>query len=422
MAFAALVLAVLLALGVPHAVALGAASMLYVALFTPMDVVAIGQSMFFFLSSYTVMAIPFFIYAGFLMEKTGLMRQLFNFAEALLGWLPGGIGVATILTCMIFAAISGSATAIAATLGLIAIPAMVERGYPRSMAAGMIAIGAGIGLLIPPSLSLILFGIATETSIPDLFLGGVVPGALFGVAMMVVTVVWAITKRLPTSGRFSLARLWRAFWAALPGLGMPAVVLGGIYGGVFTPTEAGAVACAYAIAYGALAERRKFLDQLLPTTKDALNLTTMIFALLASLGLFQFVAANLYWPQTIAEYLVSLKLTPFTFLLGYMIVLIILGTFLEGVAMILLTVPVIFPAALQIGVDPVQLGVLISINVELAAISPPVGLNLYAISGATGIPQPEILRGSTPYFIVACLVMLLVMIFPQLSTWLPSVL
>lgn len=412
-------LLLLLALGVPIGIALGASSMLYLVLYTNMDVVAVGQSLFFFINSFTLMAIPFFIYAGFLMEQTGLIRNLFNFAEALLSWLPGGFGVATIFTCVIFAAISGSSAAMAAALSLIAIPEMLKRGYPKWIAAGIVASGGGIGLLIPPSLAFILYGIATETSISRLFLAGVVPGLTLGFMMFIVTIILAWIYKLPT-GKFEAKRVWRTFVEALPGLGMPVVVLGGLYGGIFTPTEAGAVAVGYGLLYGLIAEREKFIKGFIPATRSALNLTTMMFFMLGSVGMFQFIAANEYWPQQISRIIIGMDLTATSFLFWFLLLLMFLGMFLDAVALILLTVPVIFSAALSVGVDPIHLGVLVAIAAEASVVTPPVGFNLYAVSGVTKIPITVVLRGVAPYFLTDIALIILVILIPEMATWFPK--
>lgn len=419
MVFSGVALLALLAVGVPIAIALGAVSLIYLLFFTPLDLVAIGQSLFFFLNSYTLMAIPFFVTAGFLMERAGLIGDIFDFSQALLGWLPGGLGVAAVFTCVIFASISGSSAAMAATMSLIAIPAMVERGFPRAVAAGIVAAGGGIGLLIPPSLAFILYGIATETSIVRLFLAGIIPGLALAVGMVIVVVVTAAILKLPTEP-FEVRRLLRTGRQALPALGMPVVVLGGLYGGVFTPTEAGAVAVGYAMVIGLLVRRKAFLVQVIPATKNAINITTMIFFILGSVGMFQFVAANQYWPQSIAGQLTALELSPLVFIFGFTLVLLFLGMFLDGVALILLTVPITFPAAMAIGVDPLHLGVIMALMIELAVVTPPVGFNLYAVSGVGKIPIPTVVRGTAPYFAMDVLVLIFVVFFPEMSTWLPS--
>lgn len=401
-------------------IALGVTSVLFI-IFDPMlDARAVAQSFFSFLSSFSLMMVPLFIYAGFLMERTGMVKQLFSFAEALVSWLLGGFGLATIATCVMFSAISGSSVAVASAMSLIAIPEMRARHYPDWLSAGIVSSGGGIGLLIPPSLSLIIYGIATETSIVRLFIAGIIPGLLLGLGM--IFLVLLVARRAPdlTPGRFSPSQLWDSTWAALPGLGMPILVLGGLYGGLFTPTESAAAACGYAMIYGFAKRPREFLRELLPVTARAVNLTAIVFFLMGSVGVFQFVAANHAWPQKLAEVVIAQELGSMQFLFGYLFILLLLGMFLDGLAMILLTVPVVFPVAMSLGIDPVHLGIVVTMGVELSVITPPVGFNLYAVSGISKIPIQTVLRGAMFFFVSDLIVTMAIMFFPELSTWLPD--
>jgi C4-dicarboxylate transporter DctM subunit len=314
MALLASMFTVLLLLAVPIGIVLAGSSLVFI-LFDPMiSPGTVFRSFFNFLSKYTLMAIPFFIFAGFLMERTGLVAKLFRFSDAVIGWVPGGYGFATLLASVIFGAISGSSTAMAAAMGVIAYPEMRKRGYPPWLAAGVIASGGGIAILIPPSILLILFGVLTETSIVDLFFAGVVPGLLLALSDAIVLVFFAWYLKLP-SGRFDLDFMVSATREAWPALLMPVILLGGLYGGFFTPTEAGAAACGYALVYGLLIKRREFLKDLLPVTLRSLNLTSVIFLLLGCVGVFQFVLANKGWAQHLLQWATALDLTAFGFLL-----------------------------------------------------------------------------------------------------------
>ena len=419
---AALLLGILalLSSGVTIGIALCAASMLFI-LFDPMlDARTVSQSFFSFLGSYSLMAVPLFIFAGFLMERTGMVRQLFQFAEALVSWIRGGFGLATVTTCVMFSAISGSSVAVASAMSLIAVPEMRKRNYPDWMSAGIVASGGGIGLLIPPSLSLIIFGVATETSIVRLFMAGVIPGLLLAFGMYVVIIIAASRVSSLTRGKYSLGTLMTSTVGALPGLGMPVLVLGGLYGGLFTPTEAAAAACGYALSYGLISKRGQFLRELLPVAARAMNLTAVVFFLVGSVGVFQFVAANQAWPQELAEMVIEMNLTPLPFLFSYLCLLLILGMFLDGIAMILLTVPVIFPVAQALDIDPVHLGIIVTMGVELSVITPPVGFNLYAVSGIAQIPIQTVLRGAMIFFLSDLIITIIIILVPELSTWLPA--
>ncbi len=416
-----IVVFVLLVIAVPIGIALSASSAVYILIDPLLEPEVIFRAFFNFIGRYSLMAIPLFIFAGFLMERTGLISQLFKFADALVGWMPGGFGVSTILACVLFASISGSSVASAAAMSVIAIPEMKKRGYPDWLSSGIVAGNGGIAILIPPSIILILFGIVTETSIVKLFFAGIIPGLLLALTSIIVVMVISFRIKLPR-GTFSMARLGREFMGALAGLFMPVIILGGLYGGVFTPTEAAAAACGYALIYGLISARGEFIRQLIPITRRALNLTAVILFLVGSVGVFQFLASNLYWPQQITATVTSWGLSQLGFIFAFMGVLLILGCFVDGVAMVLLTVPVVFPIAMALKIDPLHLGVMLTLAVEMSVITPPVGLNLFAVSGTSKIPLTTVMKGSIPFFCADLLTLIIVIFVPATVTWLPSIL
>lgn len=416
-----IVVLVLFVLSVPIGIALSAASAVYILIDPLLEPVIIFKAFFSFIGRYSLMAIPLFIFAGFLMERTGLVAQLFRFADSLVGWMPGGFGVATVLACVLFGAISGSSVAMAAAMSVIAIPEMTKRGYPTWFAGGLVATAGGIAMLIPPSIILILYGIVTETSIVALFFAGVVPGLLLATGNIISVVAIALILKLPR-GTFEKKRLWVEFKGAAPALGMPVLILGGLYGGLFTPTEAAAAACGYAMVYGLATERGRFFAALVPTARRALNLTAVVLFLVGSVGVFQFLAANLYWPQKITEVVTGMGLSQLGFIFAFMGVLMLLGMFVDGIAMVLLTIPVVFPVAVALKIDPIHLAIMLTLAVEMSVVTPPVGLNLFAVSGTAKIPVTLVLKGAVPFFLTDALVLLLVIFYPTLATWLPSVL
>jgi C4-dicarboxylate transporter DctM subunit len=422
MAIVGIVLFVLLLLAVPIGIALSSAAAAYIMVDPLLETTVIFRQFFSFIGRYSLTAIPLFIFAGFLMEKTGLIRQLFAFADSLVGHLPGGFGVATVLACVLFGAISGSSVAMAAAMSVIAIPEMKKRGYPDWLSGGLVATAGGIAILIPPSIPLLIYGIVTETSIVRLFFAGVIPGLLLALGNIITIIAIAIWLKLPRGGRFDAGRVLRESKGAIPALGMPVVILGGLYGGLFTPTEAAAAACGYAMIYGLIVGRGQFIRELLPTAMRAMNLTGIIMFLIGSVGVFQFLAANMYWPQKITDTIVGWGLTPLGFIFAYMGVLLILGMFVDGVAMILLTVPVIFPVAYAMKIDPVALGIMLTLNIEMGVVTPPVGLNLFAVSGTSRIPLQSVIKGTIPFFIGDGVILLAVIFFPELATWLPDLL
>tara|TARA_R110002096_G_scaffold256123_1_gene449388 strand:- start:2721 stop:4007 length:1287 start_codon:yes stop_codon:yes gene_type:complete len=419
MAFLGITMTTLLAFGAPIGVALLGAAILVIMGDDMMSMGTVFRSFFDFTNSYTLMAIPFFIYAGFLMEKTGLISGLFRFADAAVGWLPGGFAYATLIAAVLFGAISGSSTAMAAAMGVIAYPEMIKRDYPKWMAVGVIAGGGGIALLIPPSITLILFGVLTEENIVALFFAGVTPGIMLALsdAVIIVGVAWYL--KLP-AGQFSMRELVRSVWYAWPAMMMPVVILGGLYGGIFTPTEAGAAACAYALIYGLIVKRWAFVKELLPVTQRAVNLTAVVFFLVGCVGVFQFLLANKGWPQDMAAWVGSFGLSSMSFMVLMLAVLLFLSMFLTGVALLVLTVPIIYPISLTLGIDPIHLGILFALAVEMGGVIPPVGLNLFAVSGTTGVPLTLVMKGAIPFLITDGVVLVLILMYPELALWLPE--
>src|SRR5512134_1305731 len=265
-----IVVLVLLVLSVPIGIALSAAAAAFIMGDPLLELNSVFRAFFSFVGKYSLMAIPLFIFAGFLMERTGLVGQLFRFADALVGWMPGGFGVATVLACVLFGAISGSSVAMAAAMSVIAIPEMRKRGYPDWLSGGLVATAGGIAILIPPSIPLLIYGIVTETSVVRLFFAGVIPGLMLALGNIITVIIIALWLKLPRGDAFSGRRLLRESKAGLAALGMPVVILGGLYGGLFTPTEAAAAACGYAMLYGLITGKMTFVRQLLPTAMRAM--------------------------------------------------------------------------------------------------------------------------------------------------------
>ena len=419
MGFLGSALIVLLSLGAPIAMALVAVTVGYIVYDPLLSEAAIFRSFFSFVNKYTLMAIPFFVYAGFLMERTGLIQKLFRLADALIGWLPGGFAYATILSAVMFGAISGSSTAMSAAMGVVAYPEMIKRGYPKWMAAGVIATGGGIAILMPPSITLILYGVLTEESIVKLFFAGMTPAIMLAISDAVIVLTTAYILKLPAT-KFNARELLDALLAAWPALLMPVIVLGGLYGGVLTPTESGAAACAYALIYGLFALHKDFFREAWVATERAVNLTAILFFVLGAVGIFQFLLANKGWPQDIAEWISGMGLSPLGFLAILMVVLLLLSMFLTGVALLVLIVPIIYPVSLTLGIDPIHLGILFALCIEMGAVIPPVGLNLFAVSGTTGVPVTTVMRGSFPFLCTDGCVLILVMLFPIVALWLPN--
>jgi C4-dicarboxylate transporter, DctM subunit len=412
-------LILLLVAGVPIAICLGASTLLYIVIHTDYPLVMLGQSFLFYMHKYSLLSIPFFITAGFIMGETRLIEKLFGFAYELLRWVPGGLGAATMLTAVVFAAFTGSSVAAASTLGAVSYPILQKRDYPPGLATGIITVGGTLGILIPPSWPLILYGIITDTSIAKLFIAGIVPGVVLGLLLIALIVVVSRSKGV-SAERAEAPRIIRALWPAVPGLLMPVLVLGGLYGGFFAPTEAGAVACVYALIYGIVVDRRGFVKAVPGILTQSLRITTMVFFLLGGVGLFNGILSNEYIPQKLAQSVIAMGLSPTVFLFAYMLFLLLLGCLVDASGMIALTVPLVFPTAIAMGIDPIALGILIIVNCELGAITPPMGITLYGVSGVTKVPIETILRGVVPFFLVVMAFLVFLVLNPWMATWLPE--
>lgn len=409
----------LLAFSVPIGLCLTGSSLIHVLFLTDYPATIIGQNFLFFLHKYSLLSVPFFVTAGFIMGHTDLIEKLFRFFHELLKWVPGGLGAATMMTAVIFAAFTGSSLAEASALGLITFPIMKKHGYPDSLSTAIITMGGTLGILIPPSWPLILYGVIADESISKLFIAGIVPGVILGGLLTVVIIIQA--KRLGIATEKSeWSRIFKTFPASIPGLLMPAIVLGGLYGGIFAPTEAGAVACAYGLAYGIIFDRARFMKNLPEIMTQSLRVTAMCFFLLGGVGLFNGILANEYVPQKVTQYVISLGLGHIQFLVVYMVMLMILGCFVDAGGMIGLTVPVVLPTMITMGVDPVALGILIVMNCELGAVTPPIGATLYGVAGVTGVPLETILKGVVPFFFIVMAMLFFLILFPGVSTWLPG--
>jgi len=415
-----LMLFALLAIGAPIGVALGSSAMAYWLVFTNMNPEIAPAVFFEFINSYPLMAAPFFILAGMLMERSKLLDQIFLFFDSVFGWIKGGMGVAGLATAVIFAALTGSAVAAASALTLIVIPRMVAIGHTKEYSAGLVCAGGTLAQLIPPSVWLIIYGVITETSVASLFFAGFIPGLILATWLIILNLIMSRKQPIKlTPFRPQLVR--QRFKYSLAGLGLPVVVLGGLYGGVFTPTEAGAAACAYAIIYGYIANKGRFTRVVIEATKPAMKTTAMLFLLLGCVGIFQSLAANQFWPQELSQFALGLGLNKYTFLFGYIVVGLILGCFLDGLAIIALTVPVVFPIGMAMGVDPLHLGILLVLVCQLGTITPPLGLNVYAVAGVAKMPVYDVLKATMPFFFVVLAFLLMMVFTPGLATWLPNI-
>ncbi|MAR73436.1 MAG: C4-dicarboxylate ABC transporter [Halomonas sp.] len=381
-------------------------------------VVGVSEVIFHKISLYVLLAIPLFAYMAHIMIRARIIDDLYNTAYTLTRHMPGGVGIATILACMIFSAISGSSVATALTIGAVAIPQMIRFGYDPKVAYGLVAAGGTLGILIPPSGPMIIYGVATDTSIGGLFMAGLIPGLMLALIFMLSTAFQQRHRqREPRASlKEALVAIRGSGWA----LALPTLVLGGMYVGVFTATEAAAVGALLALAVGSLIYRTVGLRQIWASAIDASRTSAMLFMILAGAAVFSHALTKLMIPQQIVGLVSTLEMGTFGFLLAMMALIFVLGMFLESIAIILITSPVVLPALTLLDISPIWYGVMLVINLELAMITPPVGMNLFTIKAVTEAPIGQIIRGSLPFVVLMLLGLALVMVFPGLALWLPG--
>lgn len=408
-------LIVLIAIGVPVAVSLGLAAIIGIEAFTTLPLILVAQRMFTGIDSFPLMAIPLFILAGNLMSAGGISVRLVNFARAIVGGMRGGLAASCVITCMIFAAVSGSSVATTFAIGAILIPAMVANGYPRPTAAAVQATSAELGVLIPPSIPLILYGVATDTSVGQLFIAGFGPGVLVAVALILFLLVYCRIKGYGNEDGAIRIPFGPAAADAIIALIMPIIVVGGIYAGVFTPTEASGVAVAYSLLVGALIYRELSLKSFVKVMRDTVIATSVVMLIIAAAALFSFLLSRTGLPTLATAWVQDTFTSKWTFLLAVNLFLFGVGMFIETAAAILVLAPILVPIALGFGVDPVHFGLIMVINLAMGMITPPVGVNLFAACQVARLPIERIVPSLLPFFAVIVICVLLVTYVPWIS-------
>jgi tripartite ATP-independent transporter DctM subunit len=418
----------LIALGLPIALSIGLPAIAF--MLTPgvfpagVQISALGQTivqlLFAGVDSFDLLAIPLFMLAGSIMETGGISRQLIDFSDSLVGWVPGGLACAVIVASMFFAGISGSAAADTAALGAIAIPAMIRQGYPPAFSAALVAAGGSIGVIIPPSIPMVIFGFITNVSIAKLFAGGMLVGVLFGLSFMAVAVWHAWRYGYGTRKSFSLKQVGVSFKEAIWALGAPVIVLGGILTGIVTVTEAAALAVFYAL-FVAMAVNRKLRWQEMPELiiRSQIVAATILF-IIAMAKVFTWLVAMKQTPMLVQSAISSLALPPWGLLLLVMAGLLVVGCIMETTAALILLVPVLAAITPQMGVDPIQFGVLMVVNLAVGMLTPPVGICLFVSCGISGLPLGQVGRAVMPLVAVAIVALLIACYWPPLTTWFPS--
>jgi C4-dicarboxylate transporter DctM subunit len=421
-AFLFVLLFAFMLLGMPIAIALGLSSVLTILFFGQDSLASLSLKLFETSEHFTLLAIPFFILSGAFMTTGGVARRMIRFAIAAIGHLRGGLAMASVLACMLFAAVSGSSPATVVAVGSIVIAGMVRAGYSKEFAAGVICNAGTLGILIPPSIVMVVYGAATETSVGQLFMAGVVPGIVLGLMLMVAIYVRATMLALPRQPRASVKEMLTAARESVWGLLLLVIILGGIYGGIFTPTEAAAVAAVYAFIVALFVYRDIGMKDVPKVLIDASKVTVMLMFIIANALLFAHVLTTERIPQLIAETIVSFGMPPWMFLVAVNVLLLVAGSFMEPTGIILILAPILFPIAMELGIDPVHLGIIMTVNLEIGMVTPPVGLNLFVTAGITNMSIVQVVRAALPWLAVLLAFLVLVTYVPQLALWLPGVL
>ena len=410
----------LMLVGVPVAVALGASTLVSAFLFTNNDLMGISSYIFDGLNKYTLMAIPMFVLAGSLLSRGSAATRIINFAKSLVGHLPGGLPIAAILASIIFAAISGSSPATVAAIGSVMYGAIKSAGYNEQFAIGTITTSGTLGILIPPSVVFIVYGVSADQSIGKLFMAGVIPGLMIGGMMMLAIYILAKRSGFKAEKMASLSEIFKAFKDSFWALLIIFVVIGGIYGGIFTPTEAGAVSVMYAFFISFFVYKDIKLKDLYKITLDSAQTSSMIFFIIANAMIFAHFLTDEQIPQQITQMIIDANVSPLMFLLIVNILLLIMGQFMEPSSVVMITVPLLLPIGMALGIDPIHLGVIMVVNMEIGMLTPPVGLNLFVASGITGLSMGQVIKASIPMTLVLLFGLVLITYIPAISLWLPN--
>jgi C4-dicarboxylate transporter DctM subunit len=405
----------LFALSVPIAIAIAAAAIGGIVFFERIPLVVVAQKLMTTIDSFPLMAVPFFILAGNLMEAGGISRRLVEFAKAVIGGVQGGLACSCVLTCMIFASVSGSSVATTFAIGAIIIPAMIRHGYPTPFAAALQATSAELGVIIPPSIPMILYGVSAEVSIGELFVAGIGPGLLIGGVLTLFVYVTCKLKGWGKQDGDERMRLATATKDAALALLMPVIILGGIYRGVFTPTEASVVAVFYAALLGLVVYRAISIRDLAPILRKSVISSAMIMFIIATAGLFSFLITRAGVPAAIGAWIAGVIESKAAFLLAVNAFLFIVGMFIETSAAIIVLAPILVPVALQFGVDPVHFGLVMVVNLALGMITPPFGVNLFAACQVARISLERIVPRLAPFVLTVLACLMIITYVPQIS-------
>ena len=415
-------LIVLMLSGMPISIALGLTVLTFLFTMTDVPVQAVALKLFTGIEKFEIMAIPFFILAGNFLTHGGVARRMITFATSMVGHWHGGLALSGVMACALFAAVSGSSPATVVAIGSILLPAMIKQGYPKSFGAGVITTSGALGILIPPSIVMVMYSVSTNTSVGKLFVAGVIPGLLLAFFLGLTTWVLARSKDYPRMPRSTWRQRWQAFRESVWGLLLIVVVMGGIYSGIFTPTEAAAMSAVYAFVIAVFVYRDLRLVQIGKVLLDSASMSAMLLYIITNAVLFSFLMTSEGIPQAMAGWIMDKGLGQISFLLVVNLLLLLAGNVMEPSSIVLIMAPILFPVAVALGVDPVHFGIIMVVNMEIGMCHPPVGLNLYVASGITKMGITELTVAVLPWLFTMLGFLLLITYVPQLSLWLPRLL
>jgi C4-dicarboxylate transporter DctM subunit len=416
------ILLVLMLTGMPISISLGLTVLSFLFTMTQVPLESVALKLFTGIEKFEIMAIPFFILAGNFLTHGGVARRMINFATSMVGHWHGGLALAGVMACALFAAVSGSSPATVVAIGSILLPGMVKAGFPMKFGAGVITTSGALGILIPPSIVMVMYSVATNTSVGSLFMAGVIPGLIL--ATMLGGMTWYRARKFnyPRQPKASWSERWKAFRASAWGLMLIIVVMGGIYSGIFTPTEAAAMSAVYAAFVAVFVYRDLSFKDVPKVLLNSANMAAMLLYIITNAVMFSFILANENIPQELAGWLLDMGLGKITFLLAVNILLLAAGNFMEPSSIVLIFAPILFPVAMTLGINPVHFGILMTVNMEVGMCHPPVGLNLYVASGITKMGITELTVAVWPWLLTMVVFLVAVTYWPTMSTWLPHML
>lgn len=415
-------LVICLALGVPIAISLGLSTIAAILSDGTLPLTLVAQRLYTSNDSFSLLAVPFFMMAGSIMTAGGISKRLIDFASSLVGWLTGGLAMVATVTSMFFAAISGSSSATCAAVGSSLIPEMNKKGYDVDFSAGVIAAAGTTGIVIPPSVSMVLYAITAGTSVGDLFLAGIIPGFLMGLAIMIVVYFIAKKKGYEAEERAKFTTVIKTFFSSFWGLLTPVIIIAGIYGGIFTATEAAAASVVYALFVSTVIYRELKLSQMPKIIMQSIKSTAIVMFIMNAAGLFSWIVTVNRVPQMATDLFLSITENPHILLLLLNILLLFVGTFLNASSAVIILAPILVPIVSALGVSPIAFGVIMIVNLAIGTITPPVGVDLFVAQSITGVSLGRIVRNTVPFLIALFIVLMLVTYIPSIQLFLPTLL